>query len=353
MTPLPTAPRYLGYSVRRRAVRLAFVGTLALAVTAPLKASADPIELKLSYFGTAQAETFLCGVKPFVDSVNGEGKGLVNIQVYFNSALGQSQSRQPQLVLDGGADMALLVPGMTPYRFPDNVLLELPGIFESVREGTLVYSRLIADKALKGYDDFLVIGAYTSAPNIIHSRKPTGSLDTLKGQKIRANNAVQAEVLASLGATPTILDTTKVAQAIKAGAVDGAAFSPNGTLEFGIAPVAPYHYLLRVGTAPLVLAMSRKRFASLPQQVQTVIGKYSGKWTAVRWATTYEIAENRALAQLRADPKEHVIAPSPADLDSAQRAYGTLSESWAANGSRNRELLRALGKELAAVRSGE
>jgi TRAP-type transport system periplasmic protein len=249
--------------------------------------------------------------------------------------------------------MAFLVIGLTPYRFPDSALLELPGLFDSAREGTLVYTRLIAGKALHGYDDFVVLGAYTAEPNVIHSRKPTKSLDDLKGQKIRANNPIEADALAALGATPTVLEMPKTAQAIQAGAVDGTSLSPTGMIEFGIARVAPYHYLLRVGSAPFVLVMSRKRFAGLPQPVQALIGKYSGNWTAARWASTYEIAERQFLAQLRADPNQYVVTPTPGDLDKARRVYQEVNEAWAANSPGNRGLLRVLRKELAAVRSGD
>ena len=353
MGPMSASRPSLANSARGFARRLAFAGALALTATAPPQASADPIELKLSYFGSEHEATYLSGIKPFVDAVNGEGKGLVDIRVYFNGTLGRSQAQQPQLVLDGGADMAFLVIGLTPYRFPDSALIELPGMFESAREGTLVYTRLIAEQKLHGYDDFLVIGAYTAEPDVIHSRKPTKSLDDLKGQKIRANNPTEADALAALGATPTVLEMPKIAQAIAAGAVDGTSLSPTGMVEFGVARVAAYHYLLRIGAAPFALVMNRKRLAGLPQQVQTLIAKYSGDWTAAHWASTYEIAERQFLSQLRADPEQHVMTPSPADLKTAQRAYQDVSEAWAANSPRNRELLRVLRKQLAAVRSGD
>ncbi len=154
---------------------------LAIALLVPLTAVAEPIELKLAFFASENSDTFRYGVKPFVDAVNAEGKGLVVIKVYPGGALGKSLAEQPGLVLEGGADMAWVVPGQTPYRFPDNDLLELPGLFHDVREGALTYTRMIAAKALGGYESFFVIGAYTAAPTIIHSRKPIGSLADLSG----------------------------------------------------------------------------------------------------------------------------------------------------------------------------
>ena len=121
-----------------------------------------------------------------------------------DGALSKALAEQPKMVLEGGADIAWVVPGQTPYRFPDNELLEMPNLFRDVREGTLAYTRLIAANALRGYQEFFVIGAYTSAPSIIHSRNANGSLAALKGQKIRANNSIEADALQRLGAIPTV-----------------------------------------------------------------------------------------------------------------------------------------------------
>ena len=194
----------------------------------PFAAAAEPIQLTLSFFASEHTETYEHGVKPFVDAVNAEGKGILAIKVYPDGALGRALAEQPGMVLEGVADIAWVVPGQTPYRFPDNQLLELPGLFRDVREGTLAYTQLIAAKALRGYQDFYVIGAFTSDPSIIHSRKPIGSLSALKGQKIRANNAIEAEALQRLGAIPTVMPASRLADALAKGAVDGAVMSPTG-----------------------------------------------------------------------------------------------------------------------------
>ena len=141
-----------------------WAGVLAMTLLPSFSASAAPAELKLAFFGPEKSDTFRYGIKPFVDAVNAEGKGLIRIKVYPDGALGKAVAEQPNLVEDGVADIAWVVPGQTPYRFPDNQALEMPGLFQDVREGTLIYTRLIAAKALRGYENFFVIGAYTGAP---------------------------------------------------------------------------------------------------------------------------------------------------------------------------------------------
>ena len=82
----------------------------ALTLLWPIAAAADPIDLKLSFFTSDQSAIYQASIKPFVDAVNTAGKNLVHVTVYFSGAISPVQSKQPQLVSDGGADLALIVP---------------------------------------------------------------------------------------------------------------------------------------------------------------------------------------------------------------------------------------------------
>lgn len=323
---------------------------LAIALWEPFTAAAEPIELSLAFFTSEKSDTFRYGIKPFVDAVNAEGKGLVTIKVYTGGALGKSLAEQPGLVLEGGADMAWVVPGQTPYRFPDNDLLELPGLFHDVREGSLTYTRLIAAKVLGGYESFFVIGAYTAAPTIIHSRKPIGSLADLRGQKIRSNNSIGAEILKDFGALPTVMPASRIADAIAKGALDGTTLDPTGLFDFGVAQVATNHYALGGGGAPLALLMNRKKFDSLPEAAKAIIRKYSGEWAAAKWIDLYGASVEQSLKKIKSDPNHKVVEPSQADRETVRRIYQSLIEAWAASKPHNRELLKRAEAELATIR---
>ncbi len=338
-------------SRRGRAKTAACAGLAAIALLLPLAVSAEPVQLKLSFFTSDQIDTYRFGVKPFVDAVNTEGKGLVSIQVYPNGTLGKALAEQPGMVLEGVADIAWVVPGQTPYRFPDNQLLELPNLFADVREGTLAYTRLVAANALRGYQDFFVIGAYTSAPSIIHSRKPIGSLAALKGRKIRTNNPIEAEVIERLGAIPTVMPASRLADALARGAVDGAVMSPTGLFQFGAARAATNHYILGVGSAPLVVLMNRKKFDALPQAAQALIRKYSGERAAATWVTSFGASEERSLDTIKSDPTRKAVEPSPADRAAAQKIFKSIIDAWAAKDNHNRELLTLLNAAIAKLHS--
>lgn len=240
----------------------------ALLALMPAIASAAPAKLKLSFFSSDRSIAYQVAVKPFVEAVNREGKGLVEIEVYFSGALGRVQRELPAQVLGGVADIAFIVPGQNPDRFTDNAVIELPGLYRDAREATLAHTRLVAAGALSGYQDFFVIGAYGTSPEIVTSRKPINALADLKGQKIRVNNATEGKALAGLGAAPTLLAFNETSPAIAAGTIDGAAVAAAQLFDVGFGSLTTNHYLLGTSAAPLALVMNRKVFEALPAEAQ-------------------------------------------------------------------------------------
>jgi TRAP-type C4-dicarboxylate transport system substrate-binding protein len=324
-----------------------------LTVTATLlpgHASSEPIKLKLSYFSSDRTVLYLGDVKPFVDAVNADAKGLLEIEVYFSGALGKAPAQQPQLVRDGIADLAYIVPGYTADQFPDNAVIELPGLFRDQREASLVFTRLIAANALRGYEDFVVIGAYTAELHSIHTRKPIASLADLKGLKIRANNPTEAATFDKLGMHGIVMPVNQISEAISNGSIDGAAVPPAMLAEFGVGRLASYHYMIRADAPSLAVVMSRKVFAGLPAQAQAIIRKYSGEWAVARSNEYFAAINVKSMKQLEADPKRKVIFPSQAERPRIQAAFKEVIDEWKAKSPRNPELLELARAEIAKLR---
>jgi TRAP-type C4-dicarboxylate transport system substrate-binding protein len=326
------------------------IATTAL-ILLPAMAAAEPITLKLSFFTSDRSNIYRNQIKPFVDAVNNDGEGLIKIEVYFSGTISKIQAEQPQLVADGTADMALIVPGRTPDRFDDIAIMELPGIYRDSREASLVFTRLIQARALKGYNDFFVISAFVAAAESIHSRKPIATNSDLKGLTIRTNNQIEAYVLKKLGAIPVPIPINQTTETISIGKIDGATFPPSMLFEFGIGRVTSHHYMIQLGGAPSALVMNRKKFESLPPKAQAVIRNYSGQWPAERSVTAMDALDKLTLEQIKSDPRRTVVFPSPSDLESTQRVFASVVEEWAAQSPHNRELLARVRVEIAKLHS--
>jgi TRAP-type C4-dicarboxylate transport system substrate-binding protein len=314
-------------------------------------AAAEPIVLKFSFFTSDRSNIYQDEIKPFVDAVNDEGKGLIEIKMYFSGAISAVQAQQPQLVADDTADMAVVVPAQSPDRFADSAVMEMPGLFRDAREASLVFTRLIEAGALQGYADFFVIGAFVSGPESIHSRIPIAAIEDLKGLTIRTNNKTEAAVLQNLGAIPVLLAINQATDAINLDKIDAATFPPSLLFEFGIGRVANNHFMLQLGGVPTALIMNRGKFASLPPAAQAIIRKYSGQWLVERSVAGFDTLDAQILEQMKADPKRKVVELSPAELESTQRVFASVVQDWAAMSPHNRELLTLIRSEIKTLRS--
>lgn len=304
-------------------------------------ASAEPINLKLAYFSSDRTSLYGTGVKPFVDAVNADGEGLVHIDVYFSGELGRNPAKQAQLVLDGIADMAFVIPGYEPDVFPDDGLIQLPGLFgDEVELASLTYTLLARDGELRGHDRFYSIGAFAGGAETVHSRLRISSLEDLKGKRIRVNNPLEARTMEKFGATPVEIPINDTASAMSRGEIDGALLTPSDPLiEFGIARIATHHYMLATSSVPLTLLMNRQVFDGLSPEAQQIIEKYSGDWIARRFSRDVQAAIAKTTAELRAGDGREVVDVSPEDAATASAAFDEVIADWVAGGSGRDDLL--------------
>ncbi len=330
---------------------MARASTLAIALVLPLAAAAEPIELKLSFFSSDQNDAYRDGVKPFVDAVNAEGKGLVTIKVHLNGGLGNAVAEQPKLVAEGVADIAWVVPGQTPYRFPDNQALELPGLFKDVREGTLVYTHLIAANALRGYEKFFVIGAYASAPTAIHSRKKVTVACLTQGSENPYQQFGGGGGHRTLRRHPDHY-------------AGGAAFRRADARCRRCRHDEPWRFVSvryrRLGDQPLPPRHWRGSAggADEPQEIRQLAGSSASahpqvqrRAAAATWIELYGATEQRSLDKIESDPARKAVKPSPADRVAAEKVFQSMIDAWAARARTIACFLKMIEADLATIRS--
>ena len=119
----------------RHLLKYALMGFLACQA---FEAAAQPVTLKLSFFSSDTEVNYAKVIKPWLDAVNADPSGAVKIDAYPNGALGKALPAQPQLLLDGVADIAFVNPSLVPGRFPDDQVFELPGLLNDLNDGTII-----------------------------------------------------------------------------------------------------------------------------------------------------------------------------------------------------------------------
>jgi TRAP-type C4-dicarboxylate transport system substrate-binding protein len=333
--------------------RLAPIGALAIFALTPSSAASNPITLSLAYFSSDGSHLYQMAIRPFVEAVNADPAGLIRIEVHFSGELGPDPTQQVRLVQDGVADMAFIIPGYTPDLFRDNAVIELPGVYRDLNEATLVFSRLVAADAFRGYEDLFVVGAFATEPESIHLRPTIAGVADLAGKRIRVNNVVEGAALEALGAVPVLVPINQTPGAIGRGEVDGATVPPAALIEFGIARVTTTHLMLGVGSAPLALVMSQEAFDRLPVEAQSLIRRFSGEWLSQGFIDGYRLLDQQAMSQLSATPGRTVIIPTEAEQEQVDARFAAVVAEWVGADPRNADLFAVVQTELARIRAGE
>lgn len=313
-------------------------------------ANAEPATLKLSFFGPSAEVNYDRLIKPWVEAVNADPAGALKIEAYPEGALGKALPAQPQMVLDGVADIAFINPSLVPGRFPDDQVLELPGLFRSLDEAIKVYRSLLASNSLRGYGDYIVIGSMMNPSYRLFGRKPMHSLADLKGMKVRIVGPMIGQTVKELGMVPVLMPPTEIVEAMGRGTIDATTAVPAAMIDFGIDRVATNDFLVPLGYGPLAVVMNRKKYDSLPAAAQEVLKKYGIDWVNALYLKNLGPYDASLIERFKADSKRTVTAPSAADLETLNKTYERVVAAWVAKDERNAELLAKTRALLADLR---
>jgi TRAP-type C4-dicarboxylate transport system substrate-binding protein len=329
---------------------LVTVAAMPAAAMLGVKLARAEEHLKWAVFTPDSEVTFQTVMKPFASTVQRETENTVVFDLFPNGGLGRNPAQQPQMILDGVADIAWVVPSYSPGRFPDTEVLELPGMFKDLRESSLVATRLDKRKVLKDYGDYYVIGMWGTAPYSIHTNYPVNSIADLKGKTIRASSKVESAALRAFGAVPIGMPVTEIPEAISRGTISGTTSHLAPFFDFGLDRVTNNHFFIGLGVVPLAVLMNKRKFEALPAAAQDLIKRNAGDALTTRWIDSITSYNQANLEKLQNNPKNKVIFPSPAEIDNAQKLLTPVREAWVAQSDRHKELKAALDSELATVR---
>ncbi|HEY5209456.1 MAG TPA: TRAP transporter substrate-binding protein [Stellaceae bacterium] len=325
----------------------------AVAATGLIGRAARAAEhVKWAVFTPDSEVTFKTVMKPYAATVEKETNGAVVFDMFPNGMLGRAPGAQPQMLLDGVADIGWIVPSYSPGRFPDTEVFELPGLFKDLAETDTVISRLSQTNLLHDYGDFYNISMFGTAPYSIHTNFPVKTVADLKGKKIRASSATESAALRAFGAVPVGMPVTQIPEAISRHTIDGTTSWLPPFFDFGINRVTNYHFFIGLGVVPLAILMNKKRYDSLPEAVRADMKRNGGEALGNQFTQHVGAYFNELMKRLKDDPKQHVIVPTEAEYAAAQAMLAPVRDEWVAKSPRHKELKAAVDAEIAKVRRG-
>ena len=333
-----------------RVLKALLLLVVILAWSVPAMAE-GPVVLKFATIEPPQSYIMKHVFAPYFDQINKEGKGVLEVKIFPGGTLGRNPNQQLDILLNGVCDIVHIINGyLQSGRLADDQVTQTPFLAKNCMECTLAAQYMQQKKVLNGYDDLKILGQVCLGVYGIHSTFPVKVPADLKGKKIRTAGKMYQGMSKALGATPVDMPVTKVAEAMSRGVVQVTLQDWMGMTIFRINDVAPYHLMVPLGPNFLTVAMTKKKYESLPPKAKALIDKYLGVRFSNFWGEKLQAQLKTIQAKMMEDKKHHVTIPTPEQLAQWEAVLNPLVADWEKEMPKYPLLLKTYKEGLAQAR---
>jgi len=317
-------------------------GLSALFVAAGSGTGANAQE-ELRFVTSVPAQSFIYAdiLDVWAKRVVEDSKGTLNIRLFPVGTLGRDPATHLDMVRQGIADIAYFIPGYTPGAMGEATIMELPGLIPSSVAGSKAGTEMVEEGLWRGQgmESVKILGMFSTAPALLTTKEKVETLEDIKGKKLRGAGPVLLSTIEAIGATPVGgITSPQIAEALSRGLVDGTVNEWVALTIFGVADAAKYHLNINLGTSPLMVAINRAKYDSLPEEARAAIDKHSGEEFAELWGKEFDkrIEAFRSKAMQESDR-------TFTDLSAEEKArwderLQTVIDAWIANTPNGQEL---------------
>jgi TRAP-type C4-dicarboxylate transport system substrate-binding protein len=290
--------------------------------------------LRLANFLPAAHISNRAVLKPFADQVRYQSGGGLSIRVYADGQLGRNPREQLELVEKGIADIALINPYYYPELFSDLNVVSLPNRVQTATQGSLALTKSYERGFLRKYSGFIPLALFTTYPALIHATHKIENVRELKNLRIPSSGGLLRDVLLCVGAQPKKMNYGEMYMGLQRGQINAVALSWRSLYEGRFYEVTKYHYTMPMGANPIVLAMNRHRFESLPRDQQRILLDLAGERLAAVWGKAYDAINKSYERRFEADSGHTIIRPSSGDGRHLDEITERITEDWLSRGNR-------------------
>jgi TRAP-type transport system periplasmic protein len=233
----------------------------------------DPVELKMA---SMHAPTALSGLdlEAWAEKIKQATNGLLTIRHYGSSQLVQGPEMRSGIKA-GVADIgnSFIFKAEPGFEVGVNLTQLVRG--KSLADGVRIFDALWAkypDIMASQWKDYKLLWIIPSLPTILYTvEKPVRTMDDMKGLEIRVPNAITADFMKALGASPVSMSTPDWITSLDKGTTDGGATACGSMIDFQIAEKFKYATVFSMGCSVNFLIMNMDAWNKLSPAFQKVI----------------------------------------------------------------------------------
>ncbi len=232
-------------------------------------------------------------VKMLEDAVKKNTGNELKINIYPNQTLAKGKDNW-NAIKTGIADMGWCFHGYWPGMTPLADVISLPALpFKTGEKGSEVLWKLYEKfpEIRKEFDDNHILLLYTTEPySLITTQKQVRTLEDLKGMKIRMTGGPPTDQMKALGGVPMSIPMPDVYLALKQGVIDGMGTCWEAINTYRLYEVANYYTQTPFPAVYFSIAINKRKWNSLPDDVKKAIMSVSGLEGSKFWGQNYDKA---------------------------------------------------------------
>ncbi|WP_407495699.1 TRAP transporter substrate-binding protein [Pseudooceanicola sp. MF1-13] len=227
----------------------------------------------------------------WAERVVADSQGTLDIQMFPVGTLGRDPATHLDMARDGVADIAYFIPGYTPGAMNEATILELPGSAPSATVGSVAATKMVEAGLFpgQGMEKVKILGMFSTAPTLLTTTTKVESLEDVAGLKLRGAGPTLLATIEAIGATPVGgITSPQIAESVSRGLLDGSVNEWVALTIFGVAETAKYHLDVNLGASPIMVAINKAKYDSLPEEARAAIDKHSGEAFARLWGEEFD-----------------------------------------------------------------
>jgi TRAP-type C4-dicarboxylate transport system substrate-binding protein len=279
----------------------------------PGAAGAETIELKISHF-VPPNHTIHKWLTAWSERLTKESGGRLKFTIYPNGQLVGPPNRQFDAARNAITDMAFCLHGVTPGRYSETELANLPFTWPKAGASPAITSPRLSELAptylAKEHQGLHILYMAVANPVVFYSKVPIRSIDEFKGLKVRYAGVQNKYLLDALGATPLLVPPPESQDALAKGIVDVAMFPHEAALSYDLGSVVKYAIEPGVATATFAFVMNPAKYDSLPADLKALFDKSTGPAAAADFGKAWEAAEKEGRDKEMAQGVQMITLPA-------------------------------------------
>jgi TRAP-type transport system periplasmic protein len=336
----------------KRAIWTAYLAAAVLALGA-MRASADELVLKFVTLDNPDAHHNVRIQHPWAAKINQEAHGLFRVQVFDGSSIA-NQLNVYSRVLDDVAQIAWGLPDLATGKFKLTQVVELPYLSNSSEIASTAFWRLYKTGLLDSdFDQIVPLKLIVFPQSGEQFREKPATLDNLNGLKVVVGSKISADVAAALGGAPLAFPINQYYEVLQRGTADVVQVGWTAFQPFKLAEVTRYHLDVPLGSAPGYVFMAKKKWDTLPADVQKIIMANAGEAESRAFGKFWDEVNNEWRDNTAKLPGHVLLKLTPAQDKAWHDRVEAVTEAWAKSTPNGEKILATYRQLLADVKAGK